>query len=262
MKLVSMYEMTRAECVKIFKSKIFWITTLVSLTLPLMIGFVMFATKNPSLSKSFGLVSGSGGLQGTADWSNYFGMLAKSLSFGTFVLVFGFAVSWVYGREYADRTAKDLLVLPISRLLIVIAKFFAAAVWCLVIFFVNIIVILILGFAIGLAGYSLHRVSDTVFILLGSAVLGLMLHTVTAFFASYSKGYIAPLGFIVLAAIVSNFIGGLGYTQYYPWSIPSLFAVNGLDGHSIKLASIVVVIFTGLVGMVATLILWRKSDQT
>ncbi|WP_235201635.1 ABC transporter permease [Paenibacillus sp. FSL H8-0457] len=37
--------------------------------------------------------------------------------------------SWTFGREYSDRTLKDLLVLPISRGKIAIAKYVAIIFW-------------------------------------------------------------------------------------------------------------------------------------
>jgi ABC-type transport system involved in multi-copper enzyme maturation permease subunit len=39
------------------------------------------------------------------------------------VIGFAFVTSWVFGREYSDRTVKDLLALPAPRSSIVLSKF-------------------------------------------------------------------------------------------------------------------------------------------
>ena len=49
----------------------------------------------------------------SADWNSYFGILTQSIGVGG-VLIFGFVASWIFGREYSDGTAKDLLALPTS----------------------------------------------------------------------------------------------------------------------------------------------------
>ena len=51
-------------------------------------------------------------------------------NFNSQLFVFGFIAVWVFGREYSDRTMKDLLALPTPRWAIVSAKFTIVAVWC------------------------------------------------------------------------------------------------------------------------------------
>src|SRR5690606_5393903 len=45
------------------------------------------------------------------------------------VLLFGFVASWLFGREYADGTAKDQLALPVSRTQILNAKYIYYVLW-------------------------------------------------------------------------------------------------------------------------------------
>jgi hypothetical protein len=44
---------------------------------------------------------------GTADWPGYFALLAQTVAVGG-VRVFGLIMVWLFGREFSDRTAKDL----------------------------------------------------------------------------------------------------------------------------------------------------------
>ena len=99
-----------------------WITLAAFSLAPLMGGFFMLILKDPELAQSSGLLGAKAQLQGEATWPSYLGLLAQVIAVGG-ILVFGFVTSWVFGRGYADRTSKDLLALPYSRGIIVIAKF-------------------------------------------------------------------------------------------------------------------------------------------
>ncbi|WP_394120885.1 ABC transporter permease [Planococcus donghaensis] len=114
----------QVEMLKIRKSKMIWITLAVFTMAPMMAGFFIFVLKNPELAKSSGLIGDKAQIFGVADWPTYLSMLAQIIAVGG-ILVFGFVTSWVFGREYADRTIKDLLTLPTHRMIIILAKFLA-----------------------------------------------------------------------------------------------------------------------------------------
>ena len=61
-----------------------------------------------------------------ADWQTYLGLL-NQITAGAGLLGFALVTSWVFGREYSDRTVKDLLALPVSRSSIVVSKFILVA---------------------------------------------------------------------------------------------------------------------------------------
>lgn len=82
----------------------------------------MFVLKDPELAKRLGFISIKAQIIGTASWISYLHVLAQAISVGG-LIVFGFSTAWIFGREYADKTIKDLLALPISRNVIVASKF-------------------------------------------------------------------------------------------------------------------------------------------
>ena len=112
------------ELFKIRKSKVIWLTLIAATIAPLMAGFFMFALKYPDLVKDAGLLGAQAQIAGEASWPAYLNLHAQMLAIGG-ILIYGFTMSWVFGREYADGTIKDLLVLPYSRIIIVVAKFSA-----------------------------------------------------------------------------------------------------------------------------------------
>ena len=110
------------ECMKLRRSRIFWITILFFIFIPVMMGLMMFVAKNPEMVTKLGIVGTKATLFGESDWTGFFGLLIQSIA-TIGIIGFGFVTSWVFGREYSDRTMKDILALPISRSSIVISKF-------------------------------------------------------------------------------------------------------------------------------------------
>jgi ABC-2 type transport system permease protein len=96
----------------------------------------------------------------------------------------------------------------------------------------------------------------------GASLLTLLLSTPVAFFASFGRGYLAPMGFVLLALMVSQFVGALGFAQYFPWSIPMLYA-GGAGAESAQLGntSYIIIFLISILGIIITLAWWRKADQ-
>jgi ABC-2 type transport system permease protein len=118
-----------AEGLKARRSKVPLLTALGFSLAPLAGGFFMVVLKDPALARRMGLISAKAQIvAGAADWPTYLGVLAQATALGGFVL-FSFIASWVFGREFADHTAKDLLALPTPRAAIVLAKFVLVALW-------------------------------------------------------------------------------------------------------------------------------------
>ncbi|WP_039838516.1 ABC transporter permease, partial [Paenibacillus sonchi] len=61
---------------------------------------------------------------------------------------------WVFGREFSDRTIKDLLAKPISRAKIVLSKFLVILAWCLLLSIYMFAVGLAVGALLGAQGGS------------------------------------------------------------------------------------------------------------
>jgi len=85
---------------------------------------MFYIQKHPEIAAKLGIIGTKATLLrlGNADWSAYLGFLIQGMA-AIGLIGFGFVSSWVFVREYAERTAKDILALPVSRLYIVIAKF-------------------------------------------------------------------------------------------------------------------------------------------
>lgn len=250
-----------AEGLKIRKSKILWITISALAVAPLMGGFFMFVLKNPELAEASGLLGAKAQLAGESNWPSYFSLLAQTIAVGG-ILVFGFVTSWVFGREYSDRTAKDLLALPIPRALIVAAKFIAVIIWCTLLSLIVFVLGLLIGTIIDLPKWSFETAVHGFYVLAISSLLTMVLSTPVAFFASFGRGYLAPLGFVVVTLVFAQIIAAIGHGYYFPWSIPAIYSnIAGTQGDPIGLVSYMIVCLTGMIGVGGTLAWWQFADQ-
>jgi ABC-2 type transport system permease protein len=246
------------ETLKFRRSKMPLLTLLGFLMVPFMGGFFMIILKDPELARRLGLISAKAQLiGGAADWPTFLSLLAQAIAIGGTIL-FGFIGSWVFGREYSDHTVKDLLALPTPRPTIVLAKFVVVMGWSAIVTAVVIIIGLGVGTAVGLPPTSTDVFQQGTLTILGSALLTITLVTPIAFFASAGHGYLPPLGAMILAIFLAQIIVVIGYGDYFPWSIPALYA----QGSPIRPISGLIVILTGLIGIAGTFLWWELADQT
>src|SRR5262249_19201902 len=118
-----------AEALKARRSKVPWLTALGFSLAPLVGGLFMIILKDPERARSWGLISAKAQLSaGVADWPTFLGLLAQATAVGG-ALLFTIVTMWVFGREFADRTAKNLLAMPPPRAAIVGAKFIVVVLW-------------------------------------------------------------------------------------------------------------------------------------
>jgi len=247
---------------KLFHSKVPLITMLALTLVPFIGGFFMFILKDPNLAQSLGFISAKAHIMGTADWPSYFSLLAQAIAVGG-LLVFGFITSWIFGREYSDRTIKDLLALPISRSIIVFSKFIVAVLWCLILSIFVLVLGLIVGKVVDIPGWSSDIMIQGTLVFIICSILTILLSTPVAFFASVGRGYLSPIGFMVFTLVLAQIIAVTGYGQFVPWSIPAMISgAAGNDNVIIESISIIIVLLTSIFGLVGTMFWWRYADQS
>ena len=245
------------ETLKARRSRVSLFTALGIVLLPLAGGFFMLVLKDPEMALRVGLINAKARLVvGVADWPSYLGFLTQAVAGGGIVL-FGLIVSWVFGREYSDRTVKDLLALPTSRSSVVLAKFGVVAAWSAGLTVLTCLVGLGIGAAIQLPGATTPALLQGMSNILVAGSMAIALVTPIAFFASAGRGYLAPIGFVFLLSLLTQVLSAAGWGEFFPWAIPGLFS----QGADLGLISYAIVVLTGLVGIAATLVWWERVDQ-
>jgi ABC-2 type transport system permease protein len=246
------------ETLKARRSRMPLLTAVGFSLIPLVGGLFMIILKDPELARRVGLISAKAQiLMAAADWPTYLGFLTMAVGAGG-TIFFGIIVSWVFGREYSDRTVKDLLALPTSRSAIVFAKFALVAAWSAVLTAMLYLVGLCVGAAIGLPPASRHVFLQSGMALAITACLTIPLVTPIAFFASAGHGYLPPIGALLLAMALAQVIAVLGWAEYFPWSIPGMYA----QGENLGIVSYFIVLLTSIAGAAGTFLWWELADQT
>ena len=244
---------------KALRSKMPLFTALGSLVIPLGLAFLLFVSKNPDVSRRLGLISTKATLMAdtAANWPVYLGLFAQILAMAGMIL-FVLAISWVFGREFSDGTLKDLLAVPVPRSSILLAKFIVVAVWS-----AGLAVLLFgLGLVMGVV-FQLPGGSGDVFQqgCARAAVTALLVITAMlpfAFFASIGRGYLLPIGAMILTLVLANLVMAAGWGEYFPWAIVAIFA-EGKE--ALQPVSFLIVVLTGLAGLIGTYLWWKYADQ-
>jgi ABC-2 type transport system permease protein len=250
------------EWLKARRSRVPWLVLAAFSMAPIVVGLFMVILKDPEGARRLGLLGAKAQLAaGAADWPTMLSMLSQAVAVGGAIL-FAFLTSWVFGREFADRTMRGLLASPTSRGAIVVAKAVVVGVWGLVITAWIIVLGFAVGAIVGLPGWSDTLAAASVRTIVAAALLTIALQPVTGLLASVGRGYIAGLAWAVLAIAIAQILAVLGLGAAFPWAVPAL--VSGAAGADVVLppASVVLVILTGAAGLALTVAWWRTADHS
>jgi ABC-2 type transport system permease protein len=223
----------------------------------------MIILKDPAQARSMGLLGAKAQLMaGVADWPTYFEILAQAVAVGG-ALLFAVLTIWVFGREFVDRTAKELLALPTSRAAIVGAKFTLIALLGLGLTLYIFGLGLIVATAVDIPGWSPQLVVQAFVSVLGAAGLTLALMPFVALLASLGRGYLPPFGWTILTLFLANIVAYTGWGDWFPWTVPALFSgAAGPRGDQLGVHSYLLVAVALLIGTAATFLWWQRADQT
>ena len=251
------------ETLKMRRSKVPLFTAIGFSMAPLVGGLLMIILKDPEAARSMGLISAKAQmLAGVADWPTYFNVLAQAVAVGGGIL-FAIITIWVFGREFSDRTAKELLALPTSRESIVSAKFVVIAIWTLALTLFIFVVGIVVGTLVVIPGWSMNLVQTALIDVLGTAILVIALLPIVAFAASIGRGYMPPFGWTIFSVMMAQIAIITGWGDWSPWSVPALFSgAVGTRTDQLGIHSYVIVILASIIGLAATFYWWRNADQT
>lgn len=253
----------QAELLKNRHSSIVKTTFVAFAIAPLMGGVFMLILRSPqALAHAGGLSAKMQAMQLTPDWYAYFQILTQAVGVGG-VLIFGFVASWIFGREYAEGTAKDLMALPTSRRNILHAKFVVYVLWCVALAVSNLLIGFLIGNALQLAPVEGSVVQTQCMWYVGTTLLTILSGLPIAFFAIWGRGYLAPLGFVALTLVFSQVIAATGFGAYFPWAIPGLYSgAGGEYRDQLDAISYSILLTVSAIGYVATIIYWEKADHS
>lgn len=251
-----------AELLKVRRSVVPWVSFVAFTVAGLVGGFFMFVLQDPDRARSLGLLGTKAQLTGgTADWAGYFALTAQMVGIGG-LLLFGLVVIWLFGREFSDRTAKDLLALPTSRGALVAAKLLVALGWCVLLAVQLVVIGLVLGTLLELPGWSADTALRGIGTVFATALLTMALATGYGLVASVGRGFLAAVGAMFVTLFAAQVIAAIGFGAWFPWSVPSLLSgVAGPAQGSPGAWGIAGVVLVGVASTVATVLWWEHADH-
>ncbi len=251
-----------AELLKLKRSRITWVLALVYCFAPLMMGLMMGVLKNPELGRRMGLITAKAQMTvGTADWPTY--LMLTAFLFAGGMIVLAIVDAFVFGREYAEGTAKNMLTLPVGRGTFVAAKLLVSALWFLCMAAVVYAEALLVGFLLGLPGFAAELLAANGLLVARLVAQVLLVSSATAWMAVAGRGYLAPVGFAILLFLVGDLFAHTGWGPWIPWSIVLLTAgAGGAEAPVPGPLSTAVLVGFFFAGAAATWLTMDRSDNT
>jgi bacitracin transport system permease protein len=204
--------------------------------------------------------SGSGTIVTLAD-------LYDSCSLYT-MLLFGFIVyvvieSYLFSREYTEKTLKTILAVPVAKEIFILGKFVMLFIWVMALTLITwlsmFIFAAIYNFIFGLNGFGFSvAIEYFIEMVFGGALLYLTI-TPFAFLALWTKGLVVPI--IVAAAVL---MGNMALSNealgaLFPWTA-SLMLIRGSGlGYPYPLV-VFLVAGTSVFGFIASMVYFQKED--
>ncbi len=252
-----------AEFLKLRHSRV-PLVSLVAFSLgPLGLALFMWIAAEPGRARNLGLIGAKASLMGlAATWPSFLAMFAEIVGGGGLLLL-AFVVAYLFGREYAEGTAKVMLTTPAQRHLFVLAKFVVAAVWWACIVAGVLVEALLLGLLLALPGFTPALAVTALGQTLVLAAVAFLLTTFEGWIAILGRGYLAPLGFAIGTLALGDLFGHTGWAQWFPWSIMSLLTgTAGPRTNTLPAGSLAVLALTCALGIAATMAQLRFGDNT
>jgi ABC-2 type transport system permease protein len=253
----------RTELLKLRRSKVTWLTWLAFSIAPLAGGLFMWILKEPARARALGLLGAKAQVAGgSADWPSFAGVLAQMTGVGGMILTAVIA-TYVFGREYADGTAKNMLALPVRRESFVIAKLLVVALWFAVLVAAMFVEGVAIGLALDLPGFSRELLGRAAGEVALSAAMCCLLVPPVAWIATLGRGYLPPLGFAIFTGVLGNIFAATGWGKWFPYSIVPLY--TGIAGPRVSVlepGSYAVVLVLFAAGVAATVWQVRSADDT
>jgi ABC-2 type transport system permease protein len=248
-----------AELLKARRSRVPAVTFLVVVVLPVAAALFIFIVADPQRARDLGILGQKAQISGmTADWPGLLTFATQAVAAASLLLQ-SFIVTWIFGREFVDRTAHGLMALPVSRAAVVSAKYLLYAAWAMLLGLWLTTLVFGVGLAMRLPGWDAGSAAGTAAGMVQATLGTVLVITPIAYVASRARGYLAPLGCAVGMLLLAQVAAILGWGAYIPWAIPAIAA--GVDPTQAATGvSWLIVAGTALLGVGAIVRWWRGPD--
>ena len=245
------------ECLKLKRSRALLMSAVAYAMVPLAVALLMLAGTEPGRGNFYHLTTLDSQLSLVhADWRSYFDALAGASALGG-LIVFSLFMIWIFGREHADHTSKELLTMPVPREALALGKTLVAALWCLILQSGMLLIAVVLGALLKFPAWSLGVLLVGLAKIFAVSGMTFLLAIPFGLVANLSRGTMAAVGVLFMSLFFSILFAALGWAAYFPWAIPALSS----SGANLGYISFGLVFLTGLAGILGHMAWWRFADQ-
>ncbi|WP_022892621.1 ABC transporter permease [Agromyces subbeticus] len=208
----------------------------------------------------FGVASGDeqllaklGPLARAGGWAGLVGVVAQITSAGG-LLAFGVALSWLFGREFADGTVGGLFALPVRRSTIALAKLTVFLAWAVGVAVLLTTIVAVLGLAFGYGATDAAGTVELVRIPV-LVVLTALIAVPAAWVATLGRGLLPGIAATVVLLVLAQVMAVIGVGAWVPVVAPALWAI---DPGAVPAASLAIVPSVPLVFGALCALAWSR----
>lgn len=165
-----------------------------------------------------------GPLAGVDGWARLVGVVVQVTAAGG-LGAFGVALSWMFGREFADGTVSALFALPVSRPTIALAKLTVYGVWAAGVAVLLTVVVAVLGFAMGYGATDASGLGELARVPV-LAVLTALIAVPAAWASTIGRGLLPGIGAAVVIMVVAQVLAVADVGTWLPIVAPALWAIT------------------------------------
>ena len=250
------------EVLKLRRSKVTWATLAAMLAAPLGVALFMWIVREPGRAEQLGLLGTKADLSGIeATWPAFESFVVVIVG-AAGMIVLAFVLAFLFGREYEEATAKNMLALPVSRHWFALAKLLVAALWWAVLVVAVLVEVGVIGAAMRLPGWSAALGGQLLGQVGVAALLAFLLSPLIAWITVATRSAVGAIGFALAMLLLGNVLSQTGWADWFPWSI--VFGALGTTGPAADVSpgGAVVLVLTFAAGVVGTILQLRWADNS
>ncbi|GAA1835052.1 ABC transporter permease [Agromyces salentinus] len=194
-----------------------------------------------------------GPLADVEGWAGLVGVVVQITAAGG-LLAFGVALSWIFGREFADGTVTGLFALPVRRSAIAIAKLVVFLGWAVGVAVLATSVIAAVGLLLGYADTDAAGAAELVRVPV-LVLLTALIATPAALAASLGRGLLPGIAATVGTIVLAQVMAVIGVGEWVPFVTPALWAIAP---STVSPAALVAVLSVPLVFGALTTLVWAR----
>ncbi len=239
------------EFSKLRRSGITWITFIVFVFMVGVAAFFMWMMKHPGMAESLGLMGQKAQMAiggALINWDSYLGLVLELCGVAGMMLA-SVILTYLFGREYVELTAKNMLALPVPRWQFVAAKLVVGAIWFAALTLWAIALARAFGPLAGLGPLPEGLFAQASGKIALAALIGFACAVFAAWIAVETRGYLAPMGYAIFSMLLAVSLGATDWGRWAPWSVLMWFTGASGPGKELVPGSFAVVALFFVLGV-------------